>query len=210
VVASRLDSAMVAPGELPSDTALARLRKVLLVGTLDYDNEMVLSSRGYNGSPGVYLLTPMRIPGSDTAILVNRGWVYAPDAMTVELERWREPSLDSIQGFVNVFPPTSVAESVVPDQPRTLRSLDPLAVAAAMPYPIAPYYVVATTPAIGARDSVPARLPAPRLDEGPHKSYALQWAAFALIAFGGAVAVWRSGRSGREERVVPPAPDLPH
>lgn len=210
VVAARLDSAIVDPSQLPADTSLAHFRRVLLVGTLDYANEMVLSGRGFNGSPGVNLLTPMRLPGRDTAILVNRGWVYAPDAMTVDLARWREPSLDSIYGFVSVYPPTSVAESVVAEQPRTLRSLDGHAVAAAMPYPVAPYYVVATTPAVGDRDSVPARLPPPALDEGPHMGYAFQWSAFAFIAFVGAFALWRSGRSGKEEEwIVPPAPELP-
>lgn len=209
LVAARLDSAMVVPAALPADTALARFRRVLLVGTLDYEHEIVLAGRGYNGSPGVNLLTPLRMQGSDTAILVNRGWVYAPDAMTVEPARWREPSLDSIAGFVDTYPATSVAEPVIPELPRTLRSLDYRAVRAAIPYPVAPFYVVVTTPAVGSRDSIPARLAPPPLDEGPHRGYAIQWFAFALISFGGAAAVWRSGRRDGEEWVVPPAPDLP-
>ena len=49
-----------------------------------------MTGRTRSGSPGVHILTPLRIPESDTALLVNRGWVYSPDARTVDLTRWRE------------------------------------------------------------------------------------------------------------------------
>ena len=52
----------------------------------DFANEYALASRTRQGSPGVNIMTPLRIAGTDTAVLVNRGWVYAPDAMTVDLD----------------------------------------------------------------------------------------------------------------------------
>jgi hypothetical protein len=61
-----------------------------LRGTLDYDNEIVHTLRGRGGSPGVNILTPLRRVGNDTAVLVNRGWLYAPDGITVDTKPWRE------------------------------------------------------------------------------------------------------------------------
>src|SRR5215203_5379430 len=58
---------------LPSDTAVAHYRRASVTGVLDYEHELVLSGRTYQGSPGVELLTPMRIAGSDTVVPVNRG-----------------------------------------------------------------------------------------------------------------------------------------
>ncbi len=209
LVAGRIDAAPVSLDQLPVDTSQSRYRRVILHGTFDYEHELVLSGRTRNGSPGINFLTPFRMSGRDTAVLVNRGWVYAPDAMTVVLARWREPDQPELDGFVNSFhdPGTGVAEMV--DHPGVFRHLDQAALAAAVPYPLADYYVIAVSPPIGVIDSVPVRLPPPPLDEGPHLSYALQWFAFALISFGGAGAVWWGKREDQEQRFVPPAPELP-
>src|SRR3982751_145612 len=58
---------------VPRDTAGAHYRKATLSGRFDYDHEVVLGARTHQGSPGVDLITPLRVAGSDTAILVNRG-----------------------------------------------------------------------------------------------------------------------------------------
>jgi cytochrome oxidase assembly protein ShyY1 len=42
----------------------------------------------------------------------------------------------------------------------------------------------------------PARRELPVLDDGPHRSYAVQWFCFAAIALGGAAAVIRRERGG--------------
>jgi surfeit locus 1 family protein len=209
LVASRLDAPPVAPDQLPADTSEARYRRVLVSGTFDYEHELVLGGRTRNGSPGINFLTPLRLPGRDTAIIVNRGWVYAPDAMSVELARWREPDPTELEGFSNTFHDATTGEAAMADHPGTFRYLDHAAIAAALPYPVADYYVVASTPPVGSIDSVPVRLPPPPLDEGPHLSYALQWFSFALISFGGAGVFWWGRREDREQRVVPPAPELP-
>lgn len=209
LIASRLDTPPVLPAGLPADTAQARYRRVLLSGTFDYEHEMVLAGRTRAGSPGINFLTPLLLPGRDTAIIVNRGWVYAPDAMTVELARWRESDPTALDGLANTFHDAITGEAAMADHPGTFRFLDHAAIAAALPYPVADYYVVAITPPAGSPDSVPVRLDPPPLDEGPHLSYALQWFSFALIALGGAGVFWWSRREGRAERVVPPAPELP-
>ena len=83
LLASRLGAAP-APW---SDTTAIRYRRVTLSGVADYDREIVLVGRSRGGSPGVNLVTPVRRRGSDTAVLVNRGWVYSPDGTRVDHAR---------------------------------------------------------------------------------------------------------------------------
>jgi surfeit locus 1 family protein len=213
LVEARLDSAVTPFAELPRDTALARYRRVTLDGVYDAAHELLLVGRSRNGSPGVYLFTPLRVEGSDTAVLVNRGWIYAPDAMTVaDPERWREPGPVRVTGFVQTFHPDGPGGSAIADRPGALRRTDPEAIRARLPYPIAPVYVIAIQAegdsARGAADSLPVRLSAPALDEGSHLSYAIQWFTFATIAVAGSSVMWwqeRRRRSGVAELRAPAA-----
>lgn len=192
MVAARLDSTTVAPARLPADTGLLRYRRVSFTGTYDYANQVVLSGRTRQGSPGVNFYTPVRIAGSDTAVLVNRGWVYAPDATTVDGARWEEGDRALVEGFALPFPGPGRGVAAVSSQPRTLRHPELDAFRALVPYPVADYYVVQTDTAGFDIDSTPARLTPPALDEGQHLSYAFQWFSFAAIALGGAgVLAWK-------------------
>lgn len=192
LVVSRLDSAQVNVAALPRDTALARFRRVRVVGVPDYAHELILAARTHNGAPGVDLITPLRIAGTDTAVLLNRGWVYSPDAASIYEDRWREN--DSVfVGYAEVLPPSGGASYAT--RPHTLTRLTLTSARAALPYPIFPFYVVEmgdTTTAPGR----PQRVGVPPLDEGPHKSYAIQWFFFATVAIVGAGIVVSKQRRG--------------
>ena len=200
LVRSRLDSAAVPPERLPADTGRARYRRVVLRGRYDFAQQVVLAGRSRNGSPGVNLLTPLRIAGRDTAILVNRGWVYSPDATGVDADRWREPDAAEVEGLVNTYHDPATGPAIVGRERRTLRRLDPAALDTLVPYPLARYVVIATSPPADSATS-PVRLPPPPLDEGNHASYAFQWFAFATIALGGAGVTWWQGKARRTEVV---------
>jgi surfeit locus 1 family protein len=167
-----------------SDTTAVRYRRVRLSGTPDYEREVVLVGRSRGGSPGVNLVTPFRLAGSDTAVLVNRGWVYSPDATRVDQARWREADTVTVEGYVEAFAEPGPGD--LPANQRLARRLSHSAVSARFPYPIAPAYVVAIDSRTAARLDVPARLSLPAPDDGPHLGYALQWFAFAAIAVVGA------------------------
>ena len=185
IAAQRLD-APVEFGALPRDTGAAHYRAAHVEGRYDYDHEVVLASRTYQGSPGVELFTPVRTAGSDTAVLVDRGWVYSPDGASVNLARWREGDSARVDGYVETYAPDDgVTASAF--GPRVVRRTSRSEIAAKVPYPVAPYFLIATTDSAG-RDH-PARRMLPVLDEGPHRGYAIQWFSFALIAIGGAAAV---------------------
>ena len=196
IAAQRLD-APVAFSELPRDTAAARYRAAHVDGHYDYAHEVVLASRTHQGSPGVEILTPVRVAGSDTAVLVNRGWVYSPDGSTVDLERWREGDSAHVAGYVDAYTPDDgVTTSAF--GPRVIRRASRSEIAAKVPYPVAPYLLIVTSDSSGREH--PARREAPVLDEGSHRSYAIQWFSFAVIALGGAAAVVFREREERRGR----------
>ncbi len=178
-----LATRIAAPPAPWSDTTAVRYRRVRVSGAADYDREIVLVGRSRGGSPGVNLVTPVRLPGSDTAVLVNRGWVYSPDGTRVDGARWREGDTLAVEGYVEAF--TEPGPGDLPANQRLARRLSYSAVAARFPYPIAPAYIVAIDTG-AARPDVPARPGLPAPDNGPHLGYALQWFAFALIAVVGA------------------------
>jgi len=103
LIMSRLASAAVDAMGLPHDTAMARFRRVRITGVPDYEHELIFAARSYRGSPGVNFLTPVRIPGRDTAVIVNRGWVYSPDGSTVDENKWRDTSA-TFTGYAEELP----------------------------------------------------------------------------------------------------------
>ena len=173
--------------ELPADTAAARFRRVRLTGRFDYDHEVRLTGRSRNGSPGVNIVTPLRLADTNVAVLVNRGWVYSPNGADADLARWREEDSATVVGFVTPLGARrGNARSATADA-RSVRWLDDRDIARAAGYPVAPLTVVRQDSASPAtrRDSTPVRLGVPPLDEGPHRGYAVQWFVFALIAIVG-------------------------
>ena len=202
LVTARLREAPAPFAEVARDPANARYRQVKLAGRYDYEHELVLTSRTRQGSPGVHILTPLLLPSSDTAVLINRGWVYAPDAMRADLSRWREWDSATVVGFVDEFA-TGTGPVSTPSVARGVRRADRDSIASELPYALAPLIVVQRLGAATASDSAhPSRVDVPPLDEGPHKSYAFQWFAFAAIAVigTGVVSIRPKGRAERTAR----------
>lgn len=196
LVTAKLTSAPVDVDALPRDTAEANFRRVRVAGTPDYTHELIHAARTRRGSPGVNVFTPFRVPGNDTAILVNRGWVYSPDGSTLDLSKWHDR--DSVLiGYAVGLPATGGV--AYQDRPNTMARLSYDVVSRALPYPVRPVYVVAVHNEAGdtstAADRI-ARLPIPALDNGNHFSYAVQWFSFATVALVGAAIVIRQSRAG--------------
>jgi surfeit locus 1 family protein len=186
-----LSTRLAAPPARWSDTTAVRYRRVTLSGIPDYEREIILVGRSRGGSPGVNLVTPVRLAGSDTAVLVNRGWVYSPDGATIDHARWREGNTLTVEGYVEAFNDPGPGD--LPAHQRLARRLSHAAAAARLPYPIAPAYVVAVDAGKPPRADAPVRSPLPTPDDGPHLGYALQWFAFAVIAVVGAGIALRAG-----------------
>jgi surfeit locus 1 family protein len=182
------------------DSLVPPATRLRLTGEFDFVHEFVLPNRSRDGSPGVNLLTPLRMPGTDVALLVNRGWVYSPDGASVDSARGDLSTPDRRTGYVAwfdsepVIASTSLPRSDSAAASRWVLRHATLSAVGRLPYPVRPYYVILLPDSALDRPDAPVPLPAPSMSEGPHKSYAIQWFFFAAIALVGTAAVIVSGR----------------
>ncbi len=185
------------------DTSVIHWRHVTLRGVADYEAELVHATRSQSGAPGVHLLTPVRpLDGTwgDTAILVLRGYVYAPDGRTIDWAMARETDTLSIDALVMEYSPTREGAVRMPSTARAVRFVDRDTLQTIMQRPLAPFVLLALGDSATRDVNRPARVPPPTLSEGAHKSYAYQWFAFASVALVGFVAVARSDRHRDEQK----------
>jgi surfeit locus 1 family protein len=185
LLSSRRLAPMVELDALPADTGAARFRRVHIKGIYDNPQEIIYTLRGRDGSPGVNILTPVLRANRDTAVLVDRGWVYSADGVSIDTQPWREADAVDGQGFVETFPTKGPFPPPNPSRPRSFRRLDRAGLEKVFPYPIANYYIVLTDSATS--PSAPPRVEPASLDEGPHRAYAIQWFSFAAISIIGLV-----------------------
>ena len=175
-------------------------RKVRVVGELDEAREFGLRGRVIQGVPAILIVTPLRLAGSDTALLVNRGYVPAPDAVNPGAVTWSESGEHRFQGVLLPVPDRGDGSPVRYNGRETWKALDLSAMRARLPYPVAALYLIAEPDsADGAAHTIrgrsyPFRAEPPPLDEGPHLMYAVQWLgiAAAVLVFG-IIFVWRGG-----------------
>ena len=139
----------------------ARQRRLIARGVYDFSLELIGAGRSFDGTPGVALVTPLRL-ADGSRVFVDRGWVPSPDAAHVDQTLYREPDTTTVEGL-GVIPPSGRY-----DVPFILQQSAP-------------------EPARG----LPRRWPGPVLDDGPHLSYAIQWFSFAVIIVVGTVALLR-------------------
>ena len=189
---------------LARDTGDARWRRVEGSGVPDYAREVVLASRTRGGSPGVWLITPLRLPGSDTLVPLVRGWVYSANGRTVDRSRWTEGDTLRVDGRLDAFQQPSAGAPRLPSDARAFRWLERDTLSAEWGAPVASMLVYQFGDTIGGYDVTggvtPARFPLPTMDEGPHQSYAVQWFSFAavfLVGYGAVVVTGRRRRQGR-------------
>jgi surfeit locus 1 family protein len=130
-------------------------------GVYDFAGELIGPGRSFDGTPGVALITPLRL-ADGSVVFVDRGWAPSPDAVHVDQTLYREADTASVEGF-GVIPPAR--RDNVP-------------------------FILQQT-GIAAPRGLPRRWPPPALDDGPHLSYAIQWFSFAVIIVVGTGALLR-------------------
>jgi surfeit locus 1 family protein len=206
----RLDAEPLSRVDVLSGDSMLYYRRVSLAGRFDLANEIILMNRTRHGAPGVHLLTPLILEGSDSAILVNRGWVYSPDGSTVDVELWREDihvadstaALSAPLQLTGLLLPYPLGETPArrmgADSVHKVQRLQRELVSGLLPYPLAPLYIQLLAADTLVRRGVPTPLPPPTLTAGSHLSYAIQWFAFAAITVVGCVAVLIWGARGSE------------
>jgi surfeit locus 1 family protein len=161
-------------------------REVSATGRYDHEHDVVLRGKAYGGSPGVEVVSPLVLEGGRTAVLVNRGFLPTPDAVTAQTDSVREFGRVRVNGTA-LQVPSGGGAPLDRGGHITYARLDREALTSRMPYRIAPIYIRqspdTTLPLF------PRRLAPLPIDDGPHLSYAIQWFAFAAMAivFGGVI-----------------------
>jgi surfeit locus 1 family protein len=164
-------------------------------GTYDQQHEIVIRGQAFQGTPGVHVVTPLRLSQSDSAVLVLRGFVPAADAVRADLDSLVEPGTVLVRGVAAQIG-SAGGQPLEHEGRTTWARLDLAALVARLPYPVFP--VVLRQAPDSALPRLPRRLPPPELNDGPHLNYAIQWFLFAGMAVAFAVLV--VGRTRRQSQ----------
>jgi surfeit locus 1 family protein len=191
MLATRLAAPPIDLDTLIADTSVPdslHFRRAFVHGVFDFERQLIVTARSRGGVPGVHVVTPLLREGS--AVLVERGWLFAPDGRTAELDSVREADSALVRGVLTQAP--DLPEITSPDTlwPRRARSADPTDLQPAYPYPLFPLKLRRTELEQERAGGLRA-VPVPELSGGPHLSYAVQWFAFAVIALVGGVLLTR-------------------
>jgi surfeit locus 1 family protein len=184
-------------GSIDNPSELA-FRHAIASGTFDYDNELLLQRSSPSGAQGVQILTPLRIAGSDAAVLVDRGWIPFEQSPLDQRRQFQGEPAARVQGLVRV--PAS-GRSVAPmSQPagrngevvETWFRVDLPRMQQVLPYRLLPIYLEQSPAADG--PALPVR--SENIvwhNDVQNLGYAAQWFTFAVMLIGGYVAVfgWR-------------------
>lgn len=171
-------------------------RRVRVTGTWNYEDEVVIRGRAAFGSPGVHLVTPLRLEAGPE-VLVLRGWLPAADGLRADYQSALPSPGDSERAAAAV-----VTGRVLPGEPSSaipprftrfetgvhlvLGSLDLEAAARDLEGPLLDAWVLPDAPVLSGAESEPRPVEAVPPSDGPHLMYAIQWFAFATIALAGA------------------------
>jgi surfeit locus 1 family protein len=176
----------------PLDLQALDYRRVEARGVYDLSQEIVLRNRALDGAPGVHVLTPLRLAGSDMAVLVDRGWIPL-DQAAPEARRAFAPAAGEVAvAGVARLPTTSAGGPQDPPAGPNRERLDAwfrvdiARIARQAGYRLLPVYLE-QQPTPG-DTALPRRVPTTDLGPGPHLSYAIQWFAFAIILMAGYLA----------------------
>lgn len=157
-------------------------RQVVAEGAFDFEEQVILLVQNWSGQPGVHLLTPYVLDGTDTAVIVDRGWVPQRDVNAADLDKYNTAETGSLNGFVALSQPLSRYGNAAaqPEGPQgEVYRVDVEMLQAQMPYDLLPFYVLQ---APDGNEQPPFRAePEIDLSEGPHLSYAIQWFLFTIV-----------------------------
>jgi len=178
-------------GLSPASLVDMEYRVVKVEGVYDHQHEVALRNQVHENQWGVNLLTPLKIAGSDKAVLVNRGWIPAEDYESGDWSKYSQVGIAQVQGMIRraESEPDFGFRSDPTPQPgmgglKSWNFANVSRIDEQVPYDLLPVYVQ-QAPASSGEQLPYASLPELELSEGPHMGYAIQWFSFAaLLAIG--------------------------
>jgi surfeit locus 1 family protein len=152
-----------------------------VVGTYDATHQIFLDNRQQDGQPGVHVITPLKIDGTDTYILINRGWVGWQLGRTVLPVVATPTGRVDLTGLAMV--PSTKKFFLIPDhpdeRPQLWERLDISRFASLLGHPLQP--VVLQQTGGDAPDSLIRQWAPPEDRVAKHRGYAFQWYGMAVV-----------------------------
>ena len=189
-----LGPALAAPGDM-------EYRRVTISGEFVRGWPLFLDNRPNAGRSGFYLVMPFKIAGSNTHVLVARGWLprdpraygrlpaIQTPAGTVTIEGRVRASAGHVMQLGKAAPLTPGA---------IVQNVEVAQFAQASGLRLQPFFVEQSgAPAPDPGDALVRDWPAPALDIDKHRGYAFQW--YALAAMAGLFFVITGFRSGTKQ-----------
>lgn len=174
----------LALGAAPARTEALEYRRVAVTGEFVRGWPLFLDNRPQQGRAGFYLLMPFRIAGSDTHVLVARGWLPRNTAEHDKLPPYETPAgtvaIEGIvKGNIGHIMQLGTAPAIAPN--AILQNIEVAQFAAASGLRLQPFFIEQTGPA-AAGEMLVRDWPAPALGVEKHQGYAFQWYALAVMA----------------------------
>jgi surfeit locus 1 family protein len=149
VVETRLGQAPVSINESPI-TELPEYTPVKVSGDFDFENEIVLRNRRHDEQPGVIALTPLKITGSNNAVLVSRGFIPLSHSEKSQRRQFQRETTQTILGITKftqrkkLFAPSDAENDTGEKRLDAWLRPDIESIQKQIPYPLLPYFVEAT------------------------------------------------------------------
>jgi len=186
---ARLEQGMAAPPLVldggSADPARLAFRRVLVTGEFIPNWPVFLDNRPQEGRAGFILLMPFKIADSGKSVLVARGWLPRNTAEHDRLPPYTTPpGRITIEGrVVEHLARAMQLGTPAPLKPDAIvQNTDPAELARASGLDLLPIVVEQTGTSL-AGEGLQRNWPAPSLDIGRNKGYAVQWYALAAMAF---------------------------
>lgn len=183
--AARHSLGPVAVGAALVDAGQLQNAPISVTGVYEPQWQFFLDNRQENDLPGVHVITPLKIDGSETRILINRGWVGWTHGRQVM------PVVPTPQGIVQVhglaFVPSTKKFFLIPEpqqeSSKLWERLDLARFEKLLGAPLQP--VVLLQNGDDAADGLVRHWSAPENKVAMHRGYAFQWfgMAVALLVF---------------------------
>ena len=159
-------------------------QQVAVRGQFDYSEQIVLKNQNNDVvGPGVHLVAPFVLEGSDDAILVDRGWISTSEWQAGEYAQYDE-ALTELAGVVMLFQQpgrNAGAENSAETTSNELFRLVQEPMQARSSHELLPIVFRQTGDESNLTDRPWRESWAVELSPGNHLSYAVQWFSFALI-----------------------------
>lgn len=178
--AFQISPSLIAPEQIQDAPVAVR-------GSFEPEKQFYIDNRQEDGKPGVHVITPLRIAGSHTRVLVNRGW------LGWGASRGQLPAVATPAGEVEVTGIAAIPSTkkffLMPDHedanPRLWTRLDLQRYAKRYPEPVQAFVILQSPEDPGSE--LVRHWPAPENRVAMHQSYSLQWfgMAAALVIFYG-------------------------